>query len=985
MQFEFVHPLVTHLKSYTYVKAELTMKKILSFVLAVCTVLALFVFPVSAATVSTTATGVIAPPSTADLTAYVTASGTKTVVDVYNNCYFLNVSGTTGKEWNDYRSLLVSKGYTEIVGKTAVLNSINKWALYANDEYMVNCFYDAMRKEAKISIEPRDVDLGVFTKPSTIQQVCEPMLIQMGLDDNTSTDQRDTERSGMGYILRLADGRFIVYDGGHEGTKLQNADKLYNIMKKYAPTSGAYANRVVIAAWVITHPHSDHIGAFLNFTKYYIGYEGAPATLQTVICNMPSVADYQGDTNAILGFGVDVDDSKVNQYNKALLALEEMGVDVYKAHLGQKYYFNEAAIEILYTAEVHLPEQITVAGEGLVHGTNTLSIVSRVTWDCPAYTYSALFTADANHYVIRELNKLYDVNLSTPNFVQLPHHGSIAEFGEGTPIEVLTKFYEYVGAYRSLMPAGVRYGYVNLKKTKTPIYEDEARLIGYAQRAGNPTPGLKNILIAGSSVTTFTLKYSTKKVVVEEFAGADFYATEPTLASTTVPYKDGNVYLIYNEAGLADLSASRTYRMLKDMTITVIPGETTYPLLREDFYGNFDGNGYSLVVRSESAISLSFAAGNTKRGLLFNTIGATFPDADGVLADDQGTVKNLNIYVPSITLKGSTGGQFGVIAGITEGYSVIKNVTLNTGKIMKSSSANANVGSMIGKVLNGVYIVNSAFVGRIANGRTDSVAYTAGGLIGCVEMVVDDETTTNDDTLKREVIIQDTTVNAGYASGYLKAYTTTGGFIGAINKNPATVSVYGASSVNGRVIATTTAGGVVGSINTEAVVRVYDFTNNAAVTAYHVGGVVGKSEVAGVNLKAITCTNTGTIKSTGGVASTNTAGTAGGILGYGANEMTVYAKSFTNSGTITVEVADTARIGSLFGRLGTTSGAAPTVTVNGATNSGTVSSNALYAGIWAGHISGASKTATYFNNCVNTNTTTAALNPVGIGNATSIS
>ena len=961
------------------------MKKVLSLVLAVCTVFALFVFPVSAATVSTTATGVIAAPSKTELTAYVTASGTKTVTDVYNNCLLLTVQNTTGKEWNAYRSLLVSKGYTEIVGKTAVLNSINKWALYANDEYMVNCFYDAMRKEAKISIEPRDVDLSVFTKPSTVKHVCDPMLIQMGLDDNTFTSQRDTERSGMGYILRLADGRFIVYDGGFEGTKLQNADKIYNIMKKYAPTSGTYANQVVIAAWVITHPHADHIGAFLSFTKYYIGYEGAPATLQTVICNMPSAADYAGDTNAILGYGVDVDDSKVNRYNKTLLALEEMGVDVYKAHLGQKYYFNEVAIEILFTAEIHLPEQITAAGEGDIHGTNTLSIVSRVTWECSAYTYSALFTGDANHYVIRELNKLYDVNLSTPNFVQLPHHGSICEFNEGTQIEVLTKFYEYVGAYRSLMPAGVRYAYVNQAKTKTAIYEDEARLIGYAQRAGNPTPGLKNTVIAGSSVTAFTLKYSTKKVVAEEFAGADFYATAPTLASTAVPYKDGSVYLIYNEAGLSDLKANRSYRMLKDMTITIIPGETTYPLLREDFYGNFDGNGYSLVVRSESAIGLSFASGNTKRGLLFNTIGATTTDANGVKADDQGTVKNLNIYVPSITIKGLTGGQFGVIAGITEGYSVIKNVTLNTGKIMKSSSANANIGSMIGKVVNGTYIVNSAFVGRIANGRTDSVAYTAGGLIGCVEMVADDTTTTNDDALKREVIIQDTTVNAGYTSGYIKAYTNAGGFIGAVNKNPVTVSVYGASSITGRVIATTNAGGVVGSINTEAVVRVYDFVNNASIPAYHAGGLVGKSDAAGVTLKAITCTNKGTIKSTGGVASSNTAGTAGGILGYGANEMTVYAKNFTNSGTITVEVASTARIGSMFGRLGTTSGSAPAVTVNGATNSGTVSSNALYAGIWAGHISGASKTATYFNSCVNTNTTTVALKPVGIGSATSIS
>jgi len=960
------------------------MKKLVSLLLAFCSILTLLVFPAGAETVSTTATGIIAPPSKTDLTAYVTANGTKTVTDVYNNCLLLTVEGTTGGEWNTYRNLLISKGYTEIVGKSEVSGSSNKWALYATDSYVVNCFYDAVSKISKISIEPRDMDLGVFSKPSSVQHVCEPMLIQMGLDDNTSTSQRDTERSGMGYILRLADGRFIVYDGGFEGVTLQNADKIYNIMKSYAPTSGAYANQVVIAAWVLTHPHSDHIGAFMYFTKYYIGYTGAPATLQNVICNLPSAAESASDTDAVLAYGADVDAAKVDRYNKTLLALQELGVNVYKAHVGQKYYFNEAMVEILFTAENFLPDQISAANSD-VHGTNATSIVSRVTWECSAYTYSALFTGDANYYTVKALNKLYGANLASSNFVQLPHHGSVSEFSEGAPLTALTTFYNYVNAYRALMPAGVRYAYVNQCKTTTAIYEDEARLIGYAQRSGNPTPNLSRTLIAGSSVTACTLQYNTKKVVVETFAGADFYATAPTLASTTVPYKDGSVYLIYNEVGLADLKASRSYRMLKDMTVTVIPGETTYPLLRDDFYGNFDGNGYALVVRAPSTVSLSFASGKTKRGLLFNTIGAVTTDANGVMADDQGTVKNLDIYVPSITVKGSVGGQFGVIAGTTAGYSVIKNVNLNTGKITKSSTANANVGSMIGKVLHGTLIQNSSFVGRIANGRTDTTAYTAGGLIGCVEMVADDPSTANDNALRRTVGIQNCSVNAGYSSGYIKAYSNAGGLIGLINKNPVTVTVSGTTNINGRVIATTNAGGAIGAITCAADVSLNGFTNNAAVPAFHAGGIVGQSSYEGVTLDAVSCNNTATIKSTGGVASSNTGGTAGGILGYATLGMTVTASNFTNSGTITVEVANTARIGSLFGRLGTTAGNAPAVTVNGATNSGTVSSNAVYEGIWAGHISGASKTATYFNNCVNTNTATAALNPVGIGNATSIS
>ena len=82
------------------------MKKLVSLLLAFCCILTLLVFPVGAETVSTTATGIIAPPSKTDLTAYVTANGTKTVTDVYNNCLLLTVEGTTGGEWNTYRNLL---------------------------------------------------------------------------------------------------------------------------------------------------------------------------------------------------------------------------------------------------------------------------------------------------------------------------------------------------------------------------------------------------------------------------------------------------------------------------------------------------------------------------------------------------------------------------------------------------------------------------------------------------------------------------------------------------------------------------------------------------------------------------------------------------------------------------------------------------------------------------------------------------------------
>jgi hypothetical protein len=68
---------------------------------------------------------------------------------------------------------------------------------------------------------------------------------------------------GMVYAVRLADGSFIVVDGGMPA--YGNADRLYNALKEYSNDE-----KPVIAAWLITHGHEDHIGGLTTFVeKYY--------------------------------------------------------------------------------------------------------------------------------------------------------------------------------------------------------------------------------------------------------------------------------------------------------------------------------------------------------------------------------------------------------------------------------------------------------------------------------------------------------------------------------------------------------------------------------------------------------------------------------------------------------------------------------------------------------------------------------------------
>ncbi len=60
-----------------------------------------------------------------------------------------------------------------------------------------------------------------------------------------------TESQMMGYIIKTKSGKLIVVDGGLEA----DAPHLKELLK---------ANGGRVSAWLLTHPHSDHVGAIIN-------------------------------------------------------------------------------------------------------------------------------------------------------------------------------------------------------------------------------------------------------------------------------------------------------------------------------------------------------------------------------------------------------------------------------------------------------------------------------------------------------------------------------------------------------------------------------------------------------------------------------------------------------------------------------------------------------------------------------------------------
>lgn len=95
-----------------------------------------------------------------------------------------------------------------------------------------------------------------------------PLLIAVDMGYELENAESGQGVSGMCYLIRLQDGSFIVVDGGWNDKVI--CDRIYETLQMYAPDPG----RIVIAAWIITHPHMDHYGAVQYIAENQDIYSG---------------------------------------------------------------------------------------------------------------------------------------------------------------------------------------------------------------------------------------------------------------------------------------------------------------------------------------------------------------------------------------------------------------------------------------------------------------------------------------------------------------------------------------------------------------------------------------------------------------------------------------------------------------------------------------------------------------------------------------
>ena len=303
----------------------------------------------------------------------------------------LCLRGVSAAEYEAYGEILSEDGWVRYTESTL---SCNRFATYTapsgrtlHVSYFPTLSDGTLRAVNAPSGYLPPVDAPAYTR------VADTTFTQIGreaVDINTAP--------GMSYIMQTADGTFILIDGGPANTN--DEDALLAYLKSLTPAG----QKPVIAAWFITHAHSDHMALANQFmSRYHDQIE-----VRLAAYNFPlydTVKDARDVVNMPARYQPMIDrfiDNIKTYWPEA---------DHFILHAGQRLTVADAEIEILFTHEDLFPLEYKWV--------NHTSSAFRIT----ACGKKIMLLGDCERSLCQQMADTFGDYLKS-DLLQLSHHGA---------------------------------------------------------------------------------------------------------------------------------------------------------------------------------------------------------------------------------------------------------------------------------------------------------------------------------------------------------------------------------------------------------------------------------------------------------------------------------------------------------------------------------------------------------------------------------
>ncbi|MGM9682717.1 MAG: ComEC/Rec2 family competence protein [Eubacteriales bacterium] len=360
------------------------------------------------------------------------------IIDEGDSCLEFVFSKLSEDTFLTYLNTLSSGGYS-LYTENSIEENIFK--TYTNSTSVVNIGFIPKMSRMYLTVEPLAMTaLPLLESDNSYTAVTTTLFSQIGLYSGGTNTEKDTaDVNGMCYVMRLEDGSFIIIDGGHGES--DDAERIFNTMRKQAPDP----DNMVIAAWIFTHAHGDHVGTFPLFAKTY----GDVVPVEQFIFNFPS-------SDAASQGGGDSRSQVMSAINSTAYKTSKR----VKAHVGQVFYIRNVKIEILCNLE--LLEPYTMQSNDNSYN-NTSLIFTMETNGKRIMILGDCYPAES-----AAMKRIYTSQTLKCDIVQIAHHGI-----EGTKADL----YSLIAPEYAFWPAG-SYNYAGYHDPATGIIRPKFAAMG---------------------------------------------------------------------------------------------------------------------------------------------------------------------------------------------------------------------------------------------------------------------------------------------------------------------------------------------------------------------------------------------------------------------------------------------------------------------------------------------------------------------------
>ena len=301
----------------------------------------------------------------------------------------LRYEKTTADDFEAYRGALCDNGFSVYDEHKT---EDNQFATLVSDALTVNLSRFAGTGTMRIVAEERG---PLCPLTDECERVCDPLLTGMKGETVVAAE-------GMGYIIRLADGSFCIIDGGMGDPDHVDSNRLMDILNAQKPEG---TEKPVIAAWIFSHMHGDHIGVFNCFSLDHHD----DVVIEKLIYNFPKEEEVAASNADYM-----LDDSiyRWTQFKKNLTDFYA-DVPVLKVHTGNRFQVRGAEFEVLFTLDDLYPASI-LNGTGM----NESSLLLKMTLEGQTFLWTGDFAFIATDLVLMEYNETLRCD-----FLQMAHHG----------------------------------------------------------------------------------------------------------------------------------------------------------------------------------------------------------------------------------------------------------------------------------------------------------------------------------------------------------------------------------------------------------------------------------------------------------------------------------------------------------------------------------------------------------------------------------